>query len=177
MGRKASKATENIYYISRMKAAQTNPIYTSREKAATKLGIERSRLARIELGQIEPYAEEVDIMATAYGSPELCLDYCNNLCPIGMRRLEQQISEAEPSSIERLVLRFLGSSQSMDAISKKLVEITQDGVIDASEIQDLQSVFKAMDSVSKNIDALKLWIMKNPQLKTHFNFDTFDFDI
>lgn len=70
MGRKASKATENIYYIARTKAAETNETYSSREKAAVKLGIERSRLARIELDHIEPYAEEVDIMATAYDAPD-----------------------------------------------------------------------------------------------------------
>ena len=89
MGRKASKATDNIYYKARQEAALINDIYTSREKAAGKLGIERSRLARIELGQIEPYAEEVDIMATAYNAPHLCTDYCNNVCPIGMRRLAE----------------------------------------------------------------------------------------
>ena len=174
MGRKASKATENLYYMARMEAANANPAYTSREKAAMKLGIERSRLARIELGQIEPYAEEVDIMATAYNAPHLCMDYCNNVCPIGMRKLEEQFKKAEPSSIERLVLKFLSSTQSMEEISKILVDITQDGVIDQKEIQDLQSIFRAMDSVTKNIDAIKLWVMKNPQLKPFFNFDTLD---
>lgn len=174
MGRKASKATENIYYIARMEAAKTNPSYSSREKAAMKLGIERSRLARIELGQIEPYAEEVDIMSTAYSAPHLCIDYCNNLCPIGIRRLEEQFRASEPSSIERLVLKFLSSSQNMENISKILVEITQDGKIDQNEISDLQSIFEAMDSVSKNIDSIKLWVMKNPQLKPYFKFESID---
>ncbi len=41
MGRKASKATDNIYYMSRIKAASENDAYSSREKAAQKLGIER----------------------------------------------------------------------------------------------------------------------------------------
>lgn len=172
MGRKASKATENIYYQARMEAAKTNSLYTSREKAASKLGIERSRLARIELGQIEPYAEEVDIMATAYNASYLCVDYCNNICPIGMRKLENQLKEAEPSSIERLVLKFLSSTQSMYNISKILVDITQDGVIDQNEITDLQAIFQAMNSVSKNIDSIKLWVMNNPQLKPYFKFES-----
>lgn len=63
MGRKASKATENIYYKARMCAAEKDGSFSSREKAAMQLGIERSRLARIELNKIEPYAEEVRIMA------------------------------------------------------------------------------------------------------------------
>ncbi len=174
MGRKASKATENLYYIARMEASKVDPAYTSREKAANKLGIERSRLARIELGQIEPYAEEIDIMSSAYNAPHLCIDYCNNLCPIGIRRLEEQFKVSEPSSIERLVLKFLSSSQTMENISKILVDITQDGVIEQKEISDLQTIFKAMDSVSKNIDAIKLWVMSNPQLKPYFKFESLD---
>ncbi len=171
MGRKASKATENIYYIARTKAAETSETYSSREKAAVKLGIERSRLARIELDHIEPYAEEVDIMATAYDAPHLCTDYCNNICPIGIRKLDEKAKTTEPDSIERLVLKFLGSTQSMEEISKTLVKITQDGAIDNSEIKDLQDVFKAMESVLQNIDAIKYWVMTDPTLKPFFNFD------
>lgn len=171
MGRKASKATENIYYIARIKAAEKDPIYSSREKAANKLGIERSRLARIELAQIEPYAEEVDIMASAYDAPHLCNDYCNNLCPIGIRKLEEASEKVELDSIERLTLRFLSSSQSMSEISKILVSITQDGKIEEDEIQDLQDVFKAMDSVADNIEAIKLWVLNNSTLKPFFASD------
>lgn len=171
MGRKASKAIDNIYYIARTEAAKTQDIYTSREKAAIKLGIERSRLARIELDQIEPYAEEVDIMATAYNAPHLCTDFCNNICPIGIRKLEEHAQRSDPDSIERLVLRFLSSTQCMDELSKILVSITQDGQIDNSEIHDLQDVFKAMDSVSENIEAIKFWVMNDPQLRPYFSIE------
>lgn len=174
MGRKASKATDNLYYIARTEAAKSNANFSSREKAALKLGIERSRLARIELDQIEPYAEEVDIMATAYDAPHLCMDYCSNICPIGIRKLEEQSKHKELSSIERLVLRFLSSTQCMDEISKILVSITQDGKIDNREIHDLQDVFKAMDSVAENIDAIKFWVMSDPQLRPFFHFDVPD---
>lgn len=172
MGRKASKATENIYYMARQEAAQKDDAYTSREKAAVKLGIERSRLARIELGQIEPYAEEVDIMATAYDAQHLCTDYCNNICPIGARRLaEQAQTPSDDETIERLVLRFLSSTQSMSDLSRILVNITQDGRIDSSEIKDLQDVFKAMESVSANIDAIRYWVMCNAPINTYFDFE------
>lgn len=171
MGRKASKATDNPYYIARIKAAEENDIFTSREKAATKLGIERSRLARIELDQIDPYAEEVDIMATAYNNPHLCTDYCNNVCPVGMRKLETQVEARDTSSIERLVLKFLSSTQCMEDISKILISITEDGKIDKDEIKDLQDIFYAMDSVAENIEALKCFVMKDPKLRPFFHFD------
>ncbi len=171
MGRKASKATDNIYYIARNQASETNEVYSSREKAALKLGIERSRLARIELGQIEPYAEEVDIMATAYDAPHLCAKYCNDFCPIGIRKLEENLRSKEPNSIERLVLKFLSSTQTMQEVSKILVEITQDGVIDDKEIEDLRDIFNVMESVSNNINSIKHWAMSDPKLRPYFNFD------
>lgn len=174
MGRKASKATDNIYYIARTKAAEKDDTFTSREKTAAKLGIERSRLARIELDQIDPYAEEVDIMATAYDTPHLCTDYCNNICPIGIRKIVEQAENHDTSSIERLVLKFLSSTQSMENISKILIDITEDGKIDKHEIQDLQEVFTAMDSVAENIEALKCYVMNDPKLRPYFHFDMGD---
>jgi hypothetical protein len=59
----------------------------------------------------------------------------------------------------------------MDELSRILVDITQDGRIDSNEIQDLQDVFKAMDSVSENIEAIKFWVMNDPQLRNYFNVD------
>ena len=123
----------------------------------------------IELDQIDPYAEEIDIMASAYKAPHLCTDYCDNVCPIGIRRLEEQAKHTEKDSIERLVLKFISSSHYMHELSKILVNITQDGVIDKTEIHDLQDVFKAMDSVSENIEAIRFWVMNDPALKGFFD--------
>ncbi len=178
MGRKASKATDNIYYMARCNAALSDDAYTSREKTAVRLGIERSRLARIELDKIEPYAEEVLIMARAYNAPYLCEDFCNHICPIGIQKSlkEHQRGDTqdkqETESLERLVLRFLSSTQSIDEISNQLVNITKDGLIDSSEeISDLREVLDAMESLSDIINSIKRWINKNPALKPYFTED------
>ena len=83
MGKKATKAADNIYYIARSEALSTNPELSSREKTAELLGIDRTRLARIELGSITPYPEEVKAMAAVYNMPELCNTYCAKECPLG----------------------------------------------------------------------------------------------
>lgn len=49
MGKKATKAADNMYYLARSEAAEHNPDFSSREKAAEIIGIDRTRLARIEL--------------------------------------------------------------------------------------------------------------------------------
>ena len=63
MGKKATKAADNRYYLARSEAAEQNPDFSSREKAAEIIGIDRTRLARIELDTITPYPEEVRAMA------------------------------------------------------------------------------------------------------------------
>ena len=39
MGKKATKAADNMYYLARCEAAKTNPDFSSREKAAELVGI------------------------------------------------------------------------------------------------------------------------------------------
>ena len=173
MGRKASKATGNIYYVARNNAAKKNEIFSSREKAALQLGIERSRLARIELDKIEPYAEEVLIMAKEYDAPYLCSDFCKHICPIG---IHQQNQTAKPlpkgaDSLERLALRFLSSIQQVDDISNRLINISKDGIIEESEYESLHSVLQSMDELTANIQLIRDWINKSPKLRDRFRGD------
>ena len=59
MGKKATLASDNVFYTARYAAAKNNRSFNSREGAAEIMGINRTRLARIELGQLCPYPEEV----------------------------------------------------------------------------------------------------------------------
>ena len=54
MGKKATKAADNIFYLARYNASQSNPSLSSRENAAELINIDRTRLARIELGSTTP---------------------------------------------------------------------------------------------------------------------------
>ena len=52
--KKATKASDNRYYQARFSAAQKNTDFESREAASDVVGIDRTRLARIELGNVTP---------------------------------------------------------------------------------------------------------------------------
>ena len=100
MGKKATKAADNRYYLARSEAAEQNPDFSSREKAAEIIGIDRTRLARIELDTITPYPEEVRAMAKAYNIPELCNSYCARECPIGRNTVrEVSIDDFDPAFV------------------------------------------------------------------------------
>ncbi len=176
MGRKASKATKNIYYIARYNASLKNDVFSSREKAAEQLGIERSRLARIELGVITPYAEEILIMAKKYDAMYLADDYCESVCPIGKQRALATLanSTAAHESLERLSLRFLSSVQSIDEITDKLVNISKDGIVTKNEYESFHEVLSSMDELSQNIKNIKDWINSDPILRSLFNNDVKD---
>lgn len=69
----------------------------------------------------------------------------------------------ENSNLDRLVLEFLGTAQDMDGISKELVDIARDGVIDAGERLRLDSIVDTLNAIANSIEEIKhrLWINKN----------------
>ncbi len=176
MGRKASKALENIYYMARFNAAKKDSTFTSREKTSRRLGIERSRLARIELGIITPYAEEILVMAKNYDAMYLADSYCENICPIGKQRVLASLanSPAANESLERLALGFLSSVQSIDDITEKLINISKDGSVSNNEFESFHEVLVSMNSLSQNIKNIKEWILSDPSLKAKFYNDVKD---
>ena len=161
MGKNATKAADNRYYIARSEAAEQNPDFSSREKAAEIIGIDRTRLARIELDTITPYPEEVRAMAKAYNIPELCNSYCARECPIG----RNTVREVSIDDFDRLALKVLGSLKDIDSLRASLIAISEDGVIEENERPAFQEILDSLEKISTNAKALQLWAIKNIKLK------------
>lgn len=161
MSKKATKAADNIYYLARCEAAEWDQNFSSREKTAEIIGIDRTRLARIELGTISPYPEEVKAMAAAYNMPELCNSYCARECPIG----KNNIQEVTIDDFDRLALKVLGSLKDIDSLRASLIAISEDGYIDESEKPAFQEILNSLEKISTNAKALQLWAMKNIHLR------------
>ncbi len=157
MSKKATKALNNKYYVARYNASKNNESFTSREKTAEILNIDRTRLSRIELGTVIPYPEEVLAMSKAYDLPELCNIYCATECSIG----KETVKPINADSLDRLILQFLGSSQKMEDITEQLIEITEDGLVDETELVKFDAVLSELEKMSINIQSLMLWAKKN----------------
>lgn len=157
MGKKATKAADNMYYLARYEAAKENEDFTSREKAAEIIGIDRTRLARIELDTITPYPEEILAMSHAYNSPELCNAYCARECPIG----KTSVKEVLIDDFDRLSLKVLGSLKDIDSLRMDLIAISEDGIISENEKETFQHILDSLEKISTNAKALQLWAMKN----------------
>ncbi len=161
MGKKATKAADNMYYIARYEAAKENEDFTSREKAAEIIGIDRTRLARIELDTIVPYPEEVLAMARTYNCPELCNSYCARECSIG----KTSVKEVTIDDFDRLALKVLGSLRDIDDLRMSLIAISEDGIITEGERPAFNEILDSLDKISTNAKALKLWAIKNIHIK------------
>ncbi len=161
MSKKATKAADNMYYLARCEASECNPDFNSREKAAEVIGIDRTRLARIELDTIAPYPEEVKAMSEAYNTPELCNSYCAKECPIG----QNSVKEVTIDDFDRLALKVLGSLKDIDSLRSSLIAISEDGYIDESEKETFQDILDSLEKISTNAKALQLWAIKNIRLK------------
>ncbi len=161
MSKKATKAADNMYYLARCEAAECNSDFNSREKAAEIIGIDRTRLARIELDTIAPYPEEVKAMAETYNTPELCNSYCARECPIG----QNSVKEVTIDDFDRLALKVLGSLKDIDSLRSSLISISEDGKINDYERADFQKILESLEKISTNAKALQLWAIKNINLK------------
>ncbi len=161
MGKKATKAADNMYYLARCEAAEINDDFSSREKAAEIMDMDRTRLARIELDTVAPYPEEVKAMAKAYNVPELCNSYCARECPIG----RDNVPEVKIVDFDRLALKVLGSLKDIDSLRASLIAISEDGIIEEKERPAFQEILDSLEKISTNAKALQLWAMKNILMK------------
>lgn len=156
MSKKATKAADNIYYKARMEAAATNDKLNSREGAAEVIGIDRTRLARIELESICAYPEEVLMMSEMYNAPELENYFCCEQCPIG----KHTVPRLEVEEIDRLTIKILSSLKSVPLIKESLVEIVADGIISEGEKPALNNILDSLEKISVEAQTLKLWAEK-----------------
>ncbi len=160
---KATKAQSSPYYKARIAAAAYNDDFCSREAAADTVGIERTRLARIELGLICPYPEEVRMMADAYNAPELCNYHCTTDCPIG----RETVPKAETGGLEQIAVRVYSALRTADTIREQLIEIAADGVIDDSERPTLAQISARLRRMQAAASELQIYIDKLEGGRSH----------
>lgn len=144
MTRIAASTAANRYYLARMEAAKKNDHLSSREGASEETGIDRKRLQRIEIGTLNPYPEEVMLMADAYHAPELMNFYCTSACPIG----QKIVPKAELQELDRLAVKFLNALEGIKGADRALLSIAADGNLTADELPAMEELLEAIKAIS-----------------------------
>lgn len=109
---------------------------------AEKLHVSRQTVSKWELGVSYP---EIDKLIAISDLFQVSIDYL-------LKDTEEKQSNA---SLDRLVLQFLGSAQDMEGISKELVEIMKDGIIDSQERVRMDSIVDTLNEVVHVIEEIK----------------------
>lgn len=156
MPKKATKAADSPFYQARISCASCSDRMGSRESASEELGIDRTRLARIELGTLIPYPEEVVMMAEGYNAPELMNYYCSALCPVG----KLTICPCELQNIDRLTIRIISALSEATVIRESILAIAEDGEVTDDEQDKLGRVVDLLDQITAATESLKLWVRK-----------------
>lgn len=123
MPKMATKAADNVFYKARIAAASWNDRLGSREGASEVTGIDRTRLANIELGTINPHPEEVLMLSDTYNAPELQNHFCSHLCPLGIGT----ISPIELEELERVTLQLISAMKSLPEVKDGIIDIHRAG--------------------------------------------------
>ena len=156
MSNVTAKTSSNVFYKARCEAATHNEQLSSREGAADIMSIDRGRLYRIESGIANPYPEEIHLMADLYNAPELKNYFCKNICPLG-----EDIPKAEIADLDRITVRTLSAIRKLGETKELLLDITEDGVIDETEKDDMEKVLRNLEELEQIAQNMKLWIKKN----------------
>lgn len=151
-----AKTSSNVFYKARCEAAKHNEQLSSREGAADIMSIDRGRLYRIESSIINPYPEEIRLMADLYNAPELENYYCTSMCPLG-----KDMPKADLADLDRISIKALSTFRKLGETKELLLDITEDGVIDESEKPQLDKILGTLDELEQVAQSLKIWVKKN----------------
>lgn len=114
----------------------------SQEVLAEKLGVSRQAISKWELGAALPETDKVINISDFF---DVSIDYL----------LKDGIQTDSGESLDRVVIKFLSSARDMDNISRELVEIVKDGVIDEEERKSIDNILETLDSISATINEIK----------------------
>lgn len=114
----------------------------SQASFAEKLQVSRQTVSKWELGTSYPEIEKLLAISSLF---HVTTDYL----------LKDQSVPQEDVKMDRLVLRFLGYAQDMEGISKDLVNIMRDGIIDEDEKERMIEIVKTLNEVVHMIEEIK----------------------
>ena len=114
----------------------------SQETLAEKLNVSRQAVSKWESGATLPETDKVIALSNFFG---VSTDYL----------LKDNIQRDSHDSLDRVVLKFLGSAKDMDHISEELIEIMRDGIIDDEEKIKMESIIETLDTITQIISEIK----------------------
>lgn len=149
MGKKSIKENKTIYQLHR------EALNLTREAASNQMDcISADRIEKIESQKSLPHPDEILTMAECYKAPNLCNYFCSHECPIG----QKNVPPIKMKDLSQIVLEMLATLNILENDKNRFIEITADGAIDDSEIEDFVSIQEKLNRISMVANTLQLWV-------------------
>ena len=124
------KAYANIYRAARMKAAQDEPTFSSRERAAAELYVSTEALQDYETGKTLPPCDVVQRMVEVYGAQDLKRLHIRACCP-----LLPDYGGDGFNGLPLAALRWTIEADDMRETALRFARLAQDGRISPDEVE------------------------------------------
>ena len=149
MGRKSTKENKSVWQTTREDLGLT------REKAGELIpGFSPERIEKIENGRTQIQPEDVMLMAEYYKTPSLRNYYCVNECPIG----QVHALRTESKELAQIAVETLNSLNKLSRSRDRLLEIVEDGEVQADEYADFAEIKSTLDRIALSVSNLQLWV-------------------
>ena len=125
----------NIYRAARMAAAQQEPLFSSRERAAAALYVSTEALQDYETGQTLPPCDVVERMVEEYGAADLKRQHIRACCP-----LLPDYGGQEESELARAALAWTVAFSGASETALRFAALAVDGKITADELEAARAV-------------------------------------
>lgn len=152
---------ENAYKQARLRAAETDPGFSTVEQAYQSLNISREKLLMIEQSapgkrKADPNPDEVVRMAKVYHAPELLNYYCANQCPIG-----EGMPELMHENLDQISVHLMSALHYLTSVNDRIYSILEDGQVSESERQEFGKILNTLNKIAYSANSLELWAKKN----------------
>lgn len=161
MGRRPTKAADNPFCQARLRIAEFDERFYSKEYASELLHLSPGQLQDYELGItkcIPP--DNILRMADIYKAPELRNLYCREMCPLGA-----DVPKLELEDLDRITVKAMASLRKMVETKDILLDITEDGILSEDEKPELEQVLRNLEEVVAVAQSLKVWVEKNTDFR------------
>lgn len=121
-----------------------NELRLSQDELAGELGVSRQSISKWESGSAYPEIDKLIMISNFF---DVSIDY--------LLKDSYAADGIGAESIDRTVLKFLASSADMEKISKRLIDIAEDGIIEGDEIKEIEQISARLDGVIENIQKVQ----------------------
>lgn len=147
-------ANESVYRSIR----KNQPGKPSLDEVSANTGIPKDTLGDIERGEKAPALSDLVELSKAYDSKRLCRWYCSNECPVGTYLNLIKVTGLEEEQLGLIMLSVIDSLNNLKKLNlERLVEISRDGLIDVTEVDDFNILKKNLKKIARAYGSLMRW--------------------